>query len=142
MLVQMTPSQITENWPTILSILNPALRTDNKKSAMDLLKSLGSGMMQAYVVDGPAKGILVTSQGLTKGRKPKMGLWVLFAAGTVAGGPRKRLHSMREIADEVVTLAKERKCKEVIVEAERWSRVLSGFKKVPKPGGMTLRKAV
>ncbi len=142
MLVQMTPKQIGDNWLTILHILKPALRTD-KRSAMDLMVSLGSGMMQAYVIDGAGKGIIVTSQGTTKGKKPKMGLWVLFAAGTLSGGPKSRLQTMRDIMhDDVEPLAKSRGCDEVIVEAGRWARVLSDFKKVPKPGGMTLRKAV
>jgi hypothetical protein len=143
MLIQMTPQQVTDNWPTILHIIKPALRSDNKRSATDLIIALGSGMMQAYIISDKAKGIIVTSQGLTKGKKPKMGLWVLFAAGEVLGGPHARVKTMRQImSDDVIPLARSRGCKEVIIEAGRWAGVLNDFRKVPKVGGMTLRKAV
>jgi len=140
----MDAKQINDNWPTILHILRPALNSD-KRSATEVLTALGSGMMQAYIVKDRAKGILVTSQGYTKGKKPKMGLWVMFAAGEIEGGPKARVETMEEImALDVIPLARDRGCKEVVVEAPRWWPILKrmGFKMAPKPGGMTLRKAV
>jgi hypothetical protein len=144
MLIQMTPQQVTDNWPTILHILKPALNSD-KRSATDVLMALGSGMMQAYVLSDKAKGILVTSLGFTKGKKPKRGLWVMFAAGEIAGGPKARVETMEEIMLlDVIPMARQRECDEVIVEAPRWWPILKrmGFKMAPRPGGMTLRKAI
>ena len=89
--------------------------------------ALIEGAMQCWIVCGAAEGAMVTSVGTVRGGDT-LALWIVYAAGTIAGGPKQRRAIMGAIAAHFETLARERGCTEVRVEARpQWRRVLAGY---------------
>lgn len=97
---------------------------------------LTDGTMQAWRMVGGVAGYLVTHTATVKGTDiPAM--WVGWVAGRVLRAPWR---IMREVADDLVAVARGWGCKELRIEGRvaGWLRVLPGFEQ----SGDVLRKVL
>jgi hypothetical protein len=116
------PSRIEAQWPVIAEILAPAVRQDPRQTLEGLHKRLAEGTDSLVGVSGEASGLIVIQV------TTDLVLWTRYAAGFVAGGPKQRLRTIRQIAEHIETVAREAGCKEHRICGRDWSRILPDYR--------------
>lgn len=134
----MEPSEVQASWHWIGPLLAPAIALDPLKDEGDVLALIESGGMQALRVSGGADGIVVIQVAdEPQGRV----LYLSYAAGSIEGGPKERLHKMHRFERALIAEARRMGCVEIQGGGRRWHKVLQGWE--PDGGeGISLRKAV
>ncbi len=128
------PATIHHEWSWMRPLLEPAIRHDKLKTVPQVWRALCTHRMDAWVVNGEAQGLIVTSEA-------EGDFWINYCGGFVNGGPHQRVAIMRVIADHFETIAKDLGLAGVRVGGRDWSRVLTDYTPVT-PGTTDMRKAI
>lgn len=115
---------IPGEWGRLSGLLAPAVRVDPNQTMQGLYRRLVTG--QAAVLDATfpnARGVLVVETIEDQG----MVLWLTHIAGSVDGGPRQWLETMRGLMAGFERIAKGAGYRQMRVCGRDWRRVLTDY---------------
>lgn len=139
-IVLLDRQRILDQWPSILRAIAPALRRE-RRSSWPVLDALVSGNFECWNIGG--RGFVISSVGYVAETDVKA-CWLVFAAGTVPGGPKARIRQCREVLHWFEALAREAGCIEMRFETRRaWRHVLREYEEIGVSAMYTIyRKAL
>lgn len=119
------PTDAVLTWHQIGEALAPAIERAGK-TQIEVLQHIVSREFQCWRTTGDIDGALVTAVGPTLDSAARC-LWLLYAAGTVSGGPRARLKAMRALLGEFEQMAMDDGCTEVRFEGRKGWAVFKDY---------------
>lgn len=127
--------EVDANWPWLAHLLKPAVDRDPGNTLEDVHQSLVNGPDLVMVASGEAQGVVVFE--VTADAE----CWVKYVAGSLIGGPKKRMGLMLDAMAWIERAAANAGCVGVNVCGRDWSVILSDYETASDwPNG--LRKAL
>jgi len=118
--------RIPQEWPRILSLIEPAIEFDKNATPAEVFDWLVTGHSEAFWIGvGSALGV-----GVTTTREGSC--FINYTGGAVSGGPREFIRSCRAVVADIETLARDAGCTEVWGGGRNWSRVFPDWER-PDP---------
>jgi hypothetical protein len=130
--IHVEPGRIEAQWPVIAEILAPAVRGDPRQSMEGLHKRLASGADSLLQITGPGRCLMVLE--VTN----DLVCWTKYLAGTIEGGPKARLETMRAAVAHIEKFAREAGCTAHRLCGRDWSAILPDYQPFDgHPNGLT-----
>lgn len=116
-----THDRIAAEWPAIAERLWPAVRQDPTYTLEVLRNRLENGLDWLFEAEGGGTCLIVIELG------NDLSCWIKALAGTVEGGPKARLRTIREGVDFIESVARTAGCASVRICGRDWSAILPNY---------------
>jgi hypothetical protein len=118
--------RIPQEWPRILELIGPAVEMNADTPSQEVYEWLTSGRSEAFWVGvyPNCTGVCITT---IIRADDECVCFIEYAAGTIKGGPRKFIETVRLIVGDIETLARNVGCTEVRAGGRNWLPIFDGW---------------